>query len=85
MTHYSVHFIKNLCGDTGHVHTCVEGVIDIDRVRDRDRAVQAAQRRFERVKRIPHWNHYAGAFEVEVMEEAAGVNPRRAIARIPKN
>lgn len=70
MTHYSVRFIKNLCDDTGHMHKCVEGVIDIRCARDRDRAVQAALRKFERMKRVPHWNLYADMFEVEIeMEE----------------
>lgn len=66
MARYHVRFVKNLCDDTGHTHKCVEGIVDIRRARDSDRAIQAAKRRFERMKGISHWDRYADAFEVEV-------------------
>jgi len=69
MVHYQVRFIKNLCDDTGHQRKCVEGVVDIRHARDRDRAVRAAKRRFERMKKIPRWNLYADTFELEVGQE----------------
>lgn len=69
MAHYHVRFIKTLCDDTGHPHKCVEGVVNIRRARDQDRAVQAAKRRFERMKRIPRWDLYADTFELDVHQE----------------
>ena len=81
MVHYHVRFIKNLCDNTGHPHKCVEGVVDIRRARDRERAVEAAKRRFERMKKIPRWDLYADTFELDIEPEAA--NPRRAVIRRP--
>ena len=72
MSHYSVRFIKTLCDDTGHPHKCVEGVVDIRRARNRERAVQAAKRRFERMKRIPRWDLYADTFELDIRNENHG-------------
>ena len=83
MARYRVRFIKNLCDDTGHQHKCVEGVVDIRRARDRDRALQAAKRRFERIKRIPRWDLYADTFELDFEDEGSTSNPRRAIIRLP--
>ena len=82
MAHYRVRFIKTLCDDTGHAHKCVEGVVDIRRARDRDRAVQAAKRRFERMKKIPRWGLYADSFELEVEQEGSPSNRKRAVALI---
>lgn len=65
MARYRVRFFKILCDDTGHQHKCMEGVIDIRRARDQSRAVRAAQRRFERMKRISQWGLFADTFEVE--------------------
>jgi hypothetical protein len=82
VAHYRVRFIKTLCDDTGHAHKCVEGVVDIRRARDRDRAVQAAKRRFERMKKIPRWGLYADSFELEVEQEGSPSNRKRAVALI---
>jgi hypothetical protein len=82
VAHYRVRFIKTLCDDTGHAHKCVEGVVDIRRARDRDRAVQAAKRRFERVKKIPRWGLYADSFELDIEQEASTPNRKRAVALI---
>jgi hypothetical protein len=83
MAHYRVRFIKRLCDDTGHQHKCVEGVVDIHRARDRDRAVQAAKRRFERIKRIPRWDLYADTFELAIEQEDSTATPRRALIHRP--
>jgi hypothetical protein len=82
VAHYRVRFIKTLCDDTGHAHKCVEGVVDIRRARDRDRAVQAAKRRFERMKKIPRWGLYADSFELEVEQEESPSSRKRAVALI---
>jgi hypothetical protein len=79
MVHYHVRFIKNLCDDMGHTHKCVEGAVNIRRARDRDRAVQAAKRRFERMKRIPRWDLYADTFELDIDEKQPNLPPGRAL------
>lgn len=66
---YRIRFIKYLCDDTGHQHKCVEGVIYVRCAKDEARAMGAAQRRFERLKKIPRWTLYADAMEVEVEQD----------------
>jgi hypothetical protein len=73
MARYHVRFIKNLYDDTGHRHKCVEGVVDIRKARDSERALQAAKRRFERMKRIPRWDLYADTYELEIEEQGPDV------------
>jgi hypothetical protein len=70
MAHYRIRFLKDLCDDTGHRHRCVEGIIDIRQARDQARAVEAAKRRFERMKRIPRWDLYADTFELDIDRNA---------------
>lgn len=65
MAHYRVRFIKTLNDDTGHPHKCVEGIVEVRRARTRDRAVQAAKYRFERMRRIPRWDLHADTFEID--------------------
>jgi len=80
MARFRIRFLKSLCDDTGHSHKCVQGVVDIHWARDRDRAVQAAKRRFERMKKIPCWNLHADTFELDHVQE--GLTPaRRALIR----
>lgn len=69
MPNYRVRFIKILCDDTGHPHRCQEGEVNIRHARDRDRAVRAAKKRFARIKRIPRWDLFADAFELEIEPE----------------
>lgn len=79
MAHYQIRFVKNLCDASGHSHRCVQGVIDIGRARDRERAVQAAKRRFERMKRISRWDLHADTFELDVDEQKQTLTPGRAL------
>ncbi|HET9715783.1 MAG TPA: hypothetical protein VFP60_06320 [Pseudolabrys sp.] len=64
MTRYRIQFTKHLCNDIGEHRNCVQAVIDVRRAKTEARAVQAAQKRFERQRRIPHWEHGADAFEI---------------------
>jgi hypothetical protein len=66
MANYQVRFIKTLCDDTGHTHKCIEGIVEI-RAHGRNRAVEAAKRRFERMKRVPRWDLYADTFELDLI------------------
>lgn len=79
MAHYRVSFIKRLCDDTGHMHKCIQGVVDIRQARDRGRAVQAAKRRYERMKRIPRWDMHADTFELVIDERVPNLPLGRAL------
>jgi hypothetical protein len=62
---YRVRFMKKICDDTGHQHNCVEGIVYVRRAKSMDRALKAAQLRFERMKRIPRWDLYADTFYLD--------------------
>jgi hypothetical protein len=70
MANYRVRFIKTLCDDTGHQYKCIEGIVDVSRARNRNRAVEAAKRRFERMKGISRWDLYADTLELDLITEA---------------
>lgn len=85
MTVYHVRFIKDLCDSTGHAHKCVQGVVNIERARDSERAVRAAKRRFERMKRIKRWDLCADAFELIIDERTPNSPPERSPAAPAKS
>ena len=68
MTSYRVTFFKNLANSSGHQFHCQQGTIEIRRARSRERALQAAKRRYERAKKVRDWNLYADVAELEVIE-----------------
>jgi hypothetical protein len=56
MTRYRVtSFFKTLLSSDGHRFKCPQGAIEIICARSPDRAVQAAQHRFERLRQMPEW------------------------------
>lgn len=65
MASYKVSFFKNLLSSDGHPFKCLQRAIDIRRAKSVDRAVQAAERRFERFHRVPDWKLHADTLEVE--------------------
>ena len=65
MVRYKVSFFKNLLSSDGHPFKCLQYVIRVDHARSRDRAILAAQRRFERLRRVPNWELYADMIELE--------------------
>ena len=65
MTSYRVTFFKNLVNSNGHQFKCPQGTIEIRRARSYERALRAAEIRFERVKNIGNWTLYADVAEVE--------------------
>jgi hypothetical protein len=68
MTSYRVTFFKNLVNSNGHESKCPQGSIDILRARSDERALQAAQRRYERAKKIGNWTLYADVAELDALE-----------------
>jgi hypothetical protein len=70
MADYHFWFMKTVYDSTGHAHRCVEGVVDIRRARNKDRAMQAAKCRFERIKGISRWDLYADTVELGLSQRA---------------
>lgn len=68
MTSYRVTFFKNLVNSNGHRFKCPQGTVEIRRARNLDRAFQAAERRYERAKKICNWTLYADVAELETVE-----------------
>jgi hypothetical protein len=66
MPHYRVSFFKDLLSSDGHPFKCIQQVIEIRRSRSADRAVEAAELRYERLHNIPDWRLYADCLELEV-------------------
>jgi hypothetical protein len=77
MTSYRVTFYKNLVNSNGHEFKCQQGSIDIRRARSDKRALQAAQRRYERAKKIGDWTLYADVAELDAVETDG--NPPRFV------
>ena len=65
MTCYRVTFFKDLLSSDGHQFRCPQATIEIRRARSADRAVQAAERRFERIRRKRDWKLCADCLELE--------------------
>jgi hypothetical protein len=66
MSLYQVTFFKNLTSSDGHPFKCVQQKIAIRLAKNVDRAVEAAQRRYERLRHVHHWTLQADSFELEV-------------------
>ena len=69
MSRHVVRFIKRLCDDTGHPHSCTQAIIEIRSARTCDRAIAAARFRFARVRRIDCWDTHADSFEIDPRPE----------------
>ena len=68
MTSYRVTFFKNLANSNGRQFKCPQSTIEIQRARSPERALRAAERRFERSKKIGNWTLYADIAEMEAIE-----------------
>ncbi|BCM20902.1 hypothetical protein [Mesorhizobium sp. J8] len=69
MTSYRVTFFKNLVNSSGRQFKCPQGTVEIRRARNVDRAFQAAERRYERAKKICNWTLYADVAELETAQD----------------
>lgn len=63
-TEHHVTFYRSLTDSTGHVRDVALDTIRIRRARDRERALQAAIKRFERSRRLASWKHLAHRCEI---------------------
>jgi hypothetical protein len=65
MTGYRVVFFKYLLSSDGHLFKCLQYRVEIRRAKNADRAIKAAERRYERLRHVRDWRLYADAFELE--------------------
>jgi len=80
VTSYKVGFFKNLLSSDGHQFKCPQGTIEIRRAKSANRAVQAAERRFARSHRVPHWMLHADDIELEIDGKKIDYRPSPAEA-----
>ena len=76
MGKYRVSVFKTLLSSDGHAFKCLQFMIDIGRARTAQRAVEAAQCRYQRRVRIPDWKSIADIVEVKEMETLPFERPR---------
>jgi hypothetical protein len=74
MAGYRVTFFKNLVSSDGHPFKCLQHTVEIRLAKSRERAIRAAQRRYERRTKVHDWRLHADLFETEAHERepAAG-------------
>jgi hypothetical protein len=70
MQGFRIKFLNRLLSSDGHAFECVQRAIPIRLAKDRDRAIRAAQRRFEKAEHISNWRLHAQSFEVEEADNA---------------
>ncbi len=70
MNQYRVIFYKYLLSSDGHPFKCVQSAIDIRRAKSAERAIAAAERRYERSRRATDWRLYADCLELENSERS---------------
>ena len=83
VTCYRVSFFKNLLSPDGHPFQCLQHVIEVRHARSVDRAILAAERRYERLHHVHNWELYADMIEIEIRPRGALQPwPRPAIRRM---
>ncbi len=83
MHQYRVRFIKRLCNDVGVQRNCLQAIVDVHRARSAERALQTAQKRFERSRRNVNWKVYADVCEITSQDLPASAVPR--LSEAPKH
>jgi hypothetical protein len=73
MGEYRVRFLKRLCNDVGLQRICLQAIVNAQRARSAERALQAAQKRFERSKRNADWRLYADFCELKRRDLSATI------------
>jgi hypothetical protein len=83
MQQYQVIFAKLLCNDVGLQRNCIQAIIDVRFAKTEERATRAAQKKFERLKRIRHWTAYADTCATVGSTTALGVEIRSRLPKLP--
>ncbi len=63
---YRVSFFKHLVNSDGHPFRCIQQVIEVRQARSPDRAVKAAELRYERLHRVHDWTLHSDCLELEI-------------------
>ncbi len=66
MSRYRVSFFKDLISSDGHPFKCIQKVVEIQHARSPDRAVKAAELRYERFHRVHDWTLHSDCLELEI-------------------
>lgn len=66
---YVVTFLNRLCDSTGHEQKVCQRRVIIRTARSRERAIEAAKKRFARAEHIHDWTIHAHEIEVEKVGE----------------
>ena len=69
MKSYQISFFNELLNDFGREFYCCQRVIEIRLAKSRERAVEAAKRRFERQEKVSNWLIHARSFNVQEITE----------------
>jgi hypothetical protein len=67
MAVYAVTFYKHLLSSDGHQFKCPQSTVRVGLARTPDRAVKAAQRRYERLEGVSNWTLFADGFDLKVI------------------
>ena len=62
---YRISFFNDLTNSSGHPFHCCQRVVEIRAAKSKDRAIEAAKRRFARRESISHWHVHAHTIAVE--------------------
>jgi hypothetical protein len=66
MSRYLVTFFKRLSNSDGHIFNCPQQSIEIQCAKSVDHAIQAAERRYERLCKLTDWTLHADTLEVKI-------------------
>ena len=66
MSSYVVTFFKHLLSSDGHIFKSPQQSFEIRHAKSIERAVQAAERRYERLCKLAPWTLHADTLEVEI-------------------
>ena len=66
MTCYRVRFFKDLVNCDKQPFKCIQRVVDIRHARSRERAIRAAELRYQRLHHVHNWKLHADCLELEV-------------------
>jgi hypothetical protein len=72
MDAYRIRFFNDLMNSSGRPFHCCQRVIEIQAAKSKDRAIEAAKRRFARCESISHWHVRAHSIEVEEIQSPGG-------------
>ena len=73
--HYVVKFFKNLVSSDGHPFKVLQRAIKVRHSKSRERAIKAAQHRFQRAEHVSDWKIHADAVEAEHDENKTNGRP----------